>query len=132
MNWYKKEYATQSSTHTSSPFIEARPSYPSTSNMLSSTYSLVSGLPAFKLDEGFSEDPRGQDDTDLATTMENTSGFEEWVMAQSEDARAGKATAFAIHYHLCGSTNSDSQSQILPTRCYELFGHPKSPKLWTA
>lgn len=57
--------------------------------MVPSTYSQACGTPAFKLDEGFSEDPRGQDDTDLATTMENTSGFEEWVMAQSEDDRAG-------------------------------------------
>jgi len=75
--------------------------------MLPSTYSSASGPPAFKLDEGFSEDSRGQDDTDLATTMENTSGFEEWVMAQSEDARAGKANSFAIHHHPCASTDSD-------------------------
>lgn len=58
--------------------------------MLRSAYSQTGGTAAFKLDEGFSEDPRGQDDTDLATTIENTSSFEEWVMAQSEDTRAGE------------------------------------------
>lgn len=58
--------------------------------MLQSAYTQAGGTAAFKLDEGFSEDPRGQDDADLAATMENTSGFEEWVMAQSEDARAGE------------------------------------------
>jgi hypothetical protein len=70
--------------------MDAPSPYTTESNMLPSNYPQASGTAAFKLDEGFSEDPRGQDDSDLATTMENTSGFEEWVMAQSEDARAGK------------------------------------------
>jgi hypothetical protein len=86
--------------------------------MLPSTYSTAIGPPVFKLDEGFSEDPRGQDDTDLATTMENTSGFEEWVMAQSEDARAGKIPendSYILQLLLqpidsCISTDSNPQS----------------------
>jgi hypothetical protein len=69
--------------------MSSNSSYAPQSNMLGSGYPQASGTAAFKLDEGFSEDPRGQDDGDMATTMENTSGFEEWVMAQSEDARAG-------------------------------------------
>ena len=73
--------------------MDADASYTSQSDMLRSNYPQASGTAAFKLDEGFSEDPRGQDDTDLATTMENTTGFEEWVMAQSEDARAGETVS---------------------------------------
>lgn len=69
--------------------MEADPNYASHSNMLRSPYAPASGIATFKLDEGFSEDPRGQDEGDLAATSDNTSGFEEWVMAQSEDARAG-------------------------------------------
>ncbi len=70
--------------------MDATSSYTSQPDILRSVYTQASGAAAFKLDEGFSEDPRGQDDADLAATTENTSGFEEWVMAQSEDARAGE------------------------------------------
>ena len=70
--------------------MDATSSYTSQPDMLRSLYTQASSTAAFKLDEGFSEDPRGQDDTDLAATTEKTSGFEEWVMAQSEDARAGE------------------------------------------
>lgn len=70
--------------------MDAPSPYTTESNILPSNYPQAGGTAAFKLDEGFSEDPRGQDDSDLAATMENTSGFEEWVMAQSEDARAGR------------------------------------------
>jgi hypothetical protein len=69
--------------------MDSDPPFTPQSDLLRSAYPQASGTAAFKLDEGFSEDPRGQDDSDLATTMENTSGFEEWVMAQSEDDRAG-------------------------------------------
>jgi hypothetical protein len=72
--------------------MDVNSSYTPQSDILRSAYPQASGTAAFKLDEGFSEDPRGQDDADLATTMENTSGFEEWVMAQSEDARAGESS----------------------------------------
>lgn len=98
--------------------MEADSSYTSQSNILRSNYSQGSSTAAFKLDEGFSEDPRGQDDTDLATTMDNTSGFEEWVMAQSEDARAGKwlwqnSTYFqCIPLHQC-CLDTDTSSKIL-------------------
>ena len=70
--------------------MDVHSSYASPSNMLQLAYPRESGTAAFKLDEGFSEDPRGQDDGDSAATLGNTSAFEEWVMAQSEDARAGE------------------------------------------
>lgn len=70
--------------------MDADSTYASHSNMLRSSYAPASGTATFKLDEGFSEDPRGQDEGDLLATSDNTSGFEEWVMAQSEDARAGR------------------------------------------
>ena len=69
--------------------MDSDPPYRPQSEMLRPAYPQASGTASFKLDEGFSEDPRGQDDTELATTIENNSGFEEWVMAQSEDDRAG-------------------------------------------
>lgn len=69
--------------------MDSDPPYTPQSDTLRPPYPQTSGTGTFKLDEGFSEDPRGQDDGDLATTMDNTSGFEEWVMAQSEDDRAG-------------------------------------------
>ena len=47
---------------------------------------------AFKLDEGFSEDIRSQEEGGQNGISVNASGFEEWVMAQSEEARAGKLT----------------------------------------
>ncbi len=72
--------------------MDANSSYIPQSNMLRADYPQASGTAAFKLDEGFSEDPRGQDDPDLATTMENATSFEEWVMAQGEDARAGECS----------------------------------------
>lgn len=69
--------------------MDADSNYALHSNMLRSPYARASGTASFKLDEGFSEDPRGQDEGDSVATNDNTSGFEEWVMAQSEDARAG-------------------------------------------
>lgn len=47
------------------------------------------GSNTFKLDEGFSEDPRGQNDGDISASNNGAAAFEEWVMAQSEDDRAG-------------------------------------------
>lgn len=45
---------------------------------------------SFKLDEGFSEDTRSQYDSAAGTVVANGHAFEEWVMAQSEEARAGE------------------------------------------
>lgn len=47
---------------------------------------------SFKLDEGFSEDTRSQYDNVSGSFAANGPAFEEWVMAQSEGARAGKIT----------------------------------------
>ena len=44
----------------------------------------------FKLDEGFSEELRTHDDG-TAASEGMSAGFEEWVMAQSEDNRAGES-----------------------------------------
>ncbi|KAL9620636.1 MAG: hypothetical protein Q9160_004890 [Pyrenula sp. 1 TL-2023] len=43
---------------------------------------------SFKLDEGFSEDTRSQYDNSTGAVVANGHAFEEWVMAQSEEARA--------------------------------------------
>ena len=56
----------------------SRPAYPS-----------PTGTATFKLDEGFSEDTRSQDETGNGVSTTGANGFEEWVMAQSEQARAG-------------------------------------------
>ena len=54
------------------------------------SYSPSRTAAAFKLDEGFSEDIRSQDEGGQVGLSASAAGFEEWVMAQSEEARAGK------------------------------------------
>ena len=63
------------------------PYSPGPAAMYSMGYS-QSLVPAFRLDEGFSEDTRSQFENSTST-IDNRSAFEEWVKAQSEDARAG-------------------------------------------
>lgn len=45
---------------------------------------------SFKLDEGFSEDTRSQYDNAPGSIAASGPAFEEWVMAQNEQARASK------------------------------------------
>ena len=52
-------------------------------------YSPPGITPAFRLDEGFSEDVTSQDESGQLLSAASRSGFEEWVMTQSEEARAG-------------------------------------------
>lgn len=54
-----------------------------------SSYSPSRTTTPFKLDEGFSEDIRSQDDGGQIGLSATASGFEEWVMAQTEKERAG-------------------------------------------
>ena len=54
------------------------------------SYSPPRTAAAFKLDEGFSEDIRSQEDGGQVGLSVSAAGFEEWVMAQSEEARSGK------------------------------------------
>ena len=54
-----------------------------------STYSPSRITTPFKLDEGFSEDVSYQDEGGQLGSAASRSGFEEWVMAQSEEDRAG-------------------------------------------
>jgi hypothetical protein len=96
--------------------------FASESNLLRSAYPQPSGTATFKLDEGFSEDPRGQDDSDLATTREKTSGFEEWVMAQSEDDRAGE----------CHKKNKPASSHFITTLYSLQKANPGNRKLQTS
>jgi F-box and WD-40 domain protein 1/11 len=51
-------------------------------------YTAPSLSPAFKLDEGYSDDTRSQPDKDLVS--DNVMSLPEWVLAQSEADRAGK------------------------------------------
>ena len=52
-------------------------------------YSTPTANAAFRLDEGFSEDIRNQDESGQVAFTASAASFEEWVMAQSEEARAG-------------------------------------------
>jgi F-box and WD-40 domain protein 1/11 len=52
-------------------------------------YTTPSLSPAFKLDEGYSDDTRSQPDKDLAS--DNVMSLPEWVLAQSETDRAGES-----------------------------------------
>jgi hypothetical protein len=54
-------------------------------------YTQSSGSSSFKLDEGFSEDLRPHDESDLVAPVDRSTGFEEWVMAQNEEERAGQS-----------------------------------------
>jgi hypothetical protein len=58
------------------------------------SYSPPRPTAAFKLDEGFSEDIRSQDEGGQLGPPASASRFEEWVMAQTEEARAGKSIEF--------------------------------------
>lgn len=53
-----------------------------------SGYTAPSLSPAFKLDEGYSDDTRSQSDKDLVA--DNVMSLPEWVLAQSEADRAGE------------------------------------------
>ncbi len=57
-----------------------------------STYSPARMTTPFKLDEGFSEDVSYQDEGGQPGSSASRSGFEEWVMAQSEEERASAFT----------------------------------------
>jgi hypothetical protein len=65
--------------------------YQTHSHLTRHSYSPPRPTAAFKLDEGFSEDIRSQDEGGQVGLSASASGFEEWVMAQSEEARAGKS-----------------------------------------
>ena len=64
--------------------------YQMQSDLTRHSYSPPRTTAAFKLDEGFSEDIRSQDEGGQVGLSASAAGFEEWVMAQSEEARAGK------------------------------------------
>jgi hypothetical protein len=64
--------------------------YPIQSDLTRHSYSPPRATSAFKLDEGFSEDIRSQDEGGQVGLSAPAPRFEEWVMAQSEEARAGK------------------------------------------
>jgi hypothetical protein len=68
--------------------------YQTQSNLSRHSYSPPRTTAAFKLDEGFSEDIRSQDEGGQVGLSASASGFEEWVMAQSEEARAGTSMTF--------------------------------------
>lgn len=68
--------------------------YPMQSDLTRHSYSPPQATSAFKLDEGFSEDIRSQDEGGQVGLSASAPRFEEWVMAQSEEARAGKFTKF--------------------------------------
>lgn len=53
-----------------------------------SGYTAPSLSPAFKLDEGYSDDTRSQSDKDLVP--DNVMSLPEWILAQSEADRAGE------------------------------------------
>ena len=62
--------------------------YTMQSSLAQSAYSPARMTTPFKLDEGFSEDVSYQDEGGQPGSSASRSGFEEWVMAQSEDERA--------------------------------------------
>src|SRR5271163_3826478 len=68
--------------------------YPMQSDLTRHSYSPPQATSTFKLDEGFSEDIRSQDEGGQAGLSASAPRFEEWVMAQSEEARAGKFMKF--------------------------------------
>jgi hypothetical protein len=68
--------------------------YPMQSDLTRHSYSPPRATSTFKLDEGFSEDIRSQDEGGQVGLSASAPRFEEWVMAQSEEARAGKFTKF--------------------------------------
>lgn len=68
--------------------------YQTQSELTRHPYSPPRTAAAFKLDEGFSEDIRSQDEGGQMGLSASASGFEEWVMAQSEEARAGTFIKF--------------------------------------
>lgn len=68
--------------------------YQTQADLTRHSYSPPRPAAAFKLDEGFSEDIRSQDEGGQLGPSASASRFEEWVMAQSEEARAGKSITF--------------------------------------
>jgi hypothetical protein len=75
--------------------------YQTPSDLTRNSYSPPRTTAAFKLDEGFSEDIRSQDEGGQVGLSASASGFEEWVMAQSEEARAGKFMKFRKAPSVC-------------------------------
>jgi hypothetical protein len=84
--------------------------YPMQSDLTRHSYSPPGPTSAFKLDEGFAEDIRNQDEGGQFGLSTSAPRFEEWVMAQSEEARAGKFTKvlgrflFCSHAMCCNSS----------------------------
>jgi hypothetical protein len=89
--------------------------YPMQSDLTRHSYSPPQATSAFKLDEGFSEDIRSQDEGGQVGLSASAPRFEEWVMAQSEEARAGKFTKFGKVF-LCANAiycNSSCNTRLL-------------------
>jgi len=72
-------------------------SYPMQPSLPRSSLIAARNPPPFRLDEGFSEDIRNQDYADQMGSGPSALAFEEWVMAQSEEARSGTSSC----HHSC-------------------------------